>query len=152
MATTAVDPLFVDTNVLVNANIATAPLHRAALQELRSLQKAGVPLWISRQVIREYLATLSRPQTFASPQPPQALVSHVGYFLTHFLIAVDGPLVTSNLLSLITSIPIGGKQIHDANIVATMQAQGIRRLMTSNVADFTRFGALIQVIPLVPAP
>ena len=51
-----------------------------------------------------------------------------------------------------STITIGGKQVHDANIVATMQAHGLRRLLTHNTADFARFGALIQVEPLVTSP
>jgi predicted nucleic acid-binding protein len=49
---------------------------------------------------------------------------------------------------LIARIAVGGKQVHDANIVATMQAHGIRQLLTGNVADFNRFSALIRVLPL----
>ena len=44
---------------------------------------------------------------------------------------------------------IGGKQIHDANVVATMLASGIPALLTHNVSDFDRFRNLIQVISLV---
>jgi predicted nucleic acid-binding protein len=61
MATTVVDPTFVDTNVLVNAGLVTAPFHQTASKALKDLRIAGVELWISRQVLREYLATLSRP-------------------------------------------------------------------------------------------
>ena len=38
----------------------------------------------------------------------------------------------------------GGKQTHDANIVATMLAHGETRLLTFNAADFRRFDALIE--------
>jgi predicted nucleic acid-binding protein len=40
---------------------------------------------------------------------------------------------------------VAGRQVHDANIVATMLANGITRLLTFNVADFRRFAALISV-------
>jgi predicted nucleic acid-binding protein len=56
------------------------------------------------------------------------------------------------LIALLLSISVGGKQVHDANIVATMQAHGLRRLLTYNTADFARFAHLIQVEPLVPTP
>ena len=69
MATTAADPVFVDTNILVFANTATAPFHAEAQAALLSLATPGVELWISRQVLREYLATLSRPQSFTAPVP-----------------------------------------------------------------------------------
>ncbi len=59
-------PLFLDTNILVYANIAASPMHHAALHAIQNRQAAGVELWISRQVLREYIATLSRPQTYTA--------------------------------------------------------------------------------------
>lgn len=152
MTTTAVDRVFVDTNILVFANTATAPLHVEAQAALQSLATSGAELWISRQVLREYLATLSRPQAFSSPIPAATLNADIGRFQSQFQIAEDGPAVTANLLALLATIPIGGKQVHDANIVATMQAHGLRRLLTHNTADFARFGALVHVEPLVATP
>ena len=52
----------------------------------------------------------------------------------------DGPVVTDRLVSLCREVPVGGRQIHDANIVATMLAYGERRLLTFNMADFYRYG------------
>lgn len=40
------------------------------------------------------------------------------------------------------------KPIHDANIVATMLAFGVRRLLTQNVADFRRYEPQIEILPL----
>ncbi|HEY1934207.1 MAG TPA: hypothetical protein VGG99_19540 [Acetobacteraceae bacterium] len=40
------------------------------------------------------------------------------------------------------------EQAHDANIVATMQAHGVSRLLTFNTSDFRRFGALVDLNPL----
>ena len=55
----------------------------------------------------------------------------------------------ADLLTLCLTIPLGGKQVHDANIVATMQAHGIGKLLTHNTVDFARYQHLITVIPLV---
>jgi predicted nucleic acid-binding protein len=152
MATTAADPVFIDANVLVFANTATALLHAEAQAALQSFATSGAEMWISRQILREYLATLSGPQTFSSPVPAVTLIADVTRFQSQFLIAEDGPSVTANLLGLLGSIAVGGKQIHDANIVATMQARGLRRLLTHNTTDFARFGAIIQVELLVTTP
>jgi predicted nucleic acid-binding protein len=84
--------------------------------------------------------------------PVATLIADIVRFQSRFRIAEDGPAVTANLLVLLGSIPIGGRPVHDANIVATMQAHGLRRLSTHNTADFARFGALIQVEPLVTTP
>ena len=59
-------------------------------------------------------------------------------------------IVTTNLLNLLTTITINGKQVHDANIVATMQAHGIPKLLTHNTTDFARYASIITVVPLVP--
>ena len=50
------------------------------------------------------------------------------------------------LLDLVRSVPMGGKQVHDANIVATMLAHGVGRLLTLNAADFRRFADRIELI------
>lgn len=59
MAMTAVESVFVDTNVLVFANVASAPSHQQARDKLLLRRNAGADPWISRQVLREYLVTLS---------------------------------------------------------------------------------------------
>ncbi|CUS05834.1 protein of unknown function [Candidatus Promineifilum breve] len=61
----------------------------------------------------------------------------------------DTSLVTFQLLELILSLDVKGKQIHDTNIVATMLVNNVNYLFTHNVADFKRFSHLIDVIPLL---
>ena len=143
-----VSPVFLDTNVLVFATVIQAPFHRAALRAIQSLYDNGIELWISRQVLREYLAVLTRPQTFTIPQPVPALITDVRDFQNWFRVAEDNHQVTENLLTLMDRIPIGGAQVHDANIVATMQVYGVNRILTNNAADFDRFTHLITVLPL----
>lgn len=149
MATGDADTLFLDTNVLVYANVASAPLHAEALETIRSRHRSGADLWTSRQVLHEYLAVLSRPQTFTRPRPVTTLVERVRYFESRFRIAEDGRRVTAQPLALMEQFPIGGKQVHDANIVATMLVYGVPRLLTANESDFTRFACLVTMEPLV---
>jgi predicted nucleic acid-binding protein len=149
MATTAVDPIFLDTNILIYAKTALSPFHALATAKLTALAAAGHPLWVSRQVFREYLAAMSRPSALTTPIPMTALCADVRSFELQFLIAEDGPLVTTQLLALLNSVPCLGKQVHDANIVATMVTQGVRILLTHNVADFARFAGHITVLPLM---
>ena len=60
--------MFVDANVLVVARAANAPGHEAALATMAATRREE-PLRISRQVLREYLAVVTRPQTWAGPRP-----------------------------------------------------------------------------------
>jgi predicted nucleic acid-binding protein len=150
MAMPDAETLFVDTNVLVYANVAEAPLHHAVLRVIQGYEQAGQVLWISRQVLREYLATLTRPGQFLAPPSITTLMTQVRYFTARFPVADEGPLVTERLLALLAAVSVGGAQVHDANIVATMQVYRIRHLLTHNVNDFTRFSAFITIIPLMP--
>jgi len=148
MAMMDVEPVFLDTNILVFANVAEAPLHELARTAIETRYNAGTELWISRQILREYLSTLSRPQTFSKPQPVATLIERGRFFEGRFRVAEDGPQVTKKLLELMEQIAIGGKQVHDANIVATMLVHGVHFLLTHNIADFARFSQLITVLPL----
>jgi predicted nucleic acid-binding protein len=149
MATTAVDPIFLDTNILIYAKTALSPFHVAAAAKLTALAAAGHPLWVSRQTFREYLAAMSRPGALTAPVPMTALCADVRSFAAQFRVAEDGPLGTTQLLALLNSVACLGKQVHDANIVATMLAHGLGTLLTHNVADFARFAGHITVLPLI---
>jgi predicted nucleic acid-binding protein len=83
---------------------------------------------------------------------PAVLVADVTRLQAQFHVAEDGPAVTGHLLSLVQSIPMGGKQVHDANIVATMLANGLGRILTHNTADFARYASHITVEPLATTP
>ncbi len=143
------DPIFVDTNVLIYANLALSPFYPAAIGALQALHVAKAPIWISRQVLREYLAAMTRPGALTGSIAAAELAADIRSFSEQFFVAEDGPGVTDELVDLFTAVPMAGKQVHDANIVATMLVHGVRRLLTHNVDDFKRFSHLIRIVPLV---
>jgi predicted nucleic acid-binding protein len=140
--------IFIDTNILIYASVKQSLFHHKALQKLQNYQQNDFELWINRQVIREYLVVLSRPQTFSHPISNVQLLKDIQYFNNHFNIADDNQRITKELTNLITNYSVMGKQIHDANIVATMVANGILDLFTHNVKDFARYSNIIKILPL----
>jgi predicted nucleic acid-binding protein len=144
MATMDDKALFVDTNVLVYANVIETPFHEQALAAINAAYQANRTIWISRQVIREYLVTMTRPQAFEN-LPKTTVLEQIEQFTTRFDVADDIPVVTGKLLDLLANYRLGGKQVHDANIVATMQAYGIPALLTHNTKDFERFADVIRI-------
>ena len=138
--------MFIDTNVLVKARIPTAPDHNAARANLERAFEEPEPQRISRQVIREYLAVVTRPQTWTVGISRMEALDDVSRLLGSFEILEDGPSVTAALVGLCSEVMVGGRQIHDANIVATMLAHGERRLLTFNRADFRRYGDRIELV------
>ena len=138
--------MFIDTNVLVKSRVPSAPDHDAARASLERAFRDPEPLRISRQVIREYLAVVTRPQTWTVAITREDALDDVSRLIGSFEILEDGPLVTESLVGLCRDIPAGGRQIHDANIVATMLAHGEHRLLTFNVSDFRRYGDRIELV------
>jgi predicted nucleic acid-binding protein len=145
------DSAFVDTNVLLRALTPQLELHAEANTLLRDAWAKGDELWISRQVIREYLAQVTRPQAFTQPLSGEQLAGQVQTIEALFRVADDTLEVTTQPVALLREYPTGGKQVHDANIVATMLVNGIDCLFTANVADMRRFADKITLIPLVAA-
>lgn len=152
MAMLGGNSVFLDTNVLIHATIAQSQLYRIAQDKIAQLKRDGNELWISRQVLREYLAALTRPQAFLSltrPLPISTLSQEVRHLKTQYRVAEDVLQVTEELLNLTARYPVGGKQVHDANIAATMLVYGIRQILTENTSDFNRFAGLINIVPLL---
>ena len=144
--------MFIDTNILTNARVSEAPNHLIARESLDLALEENEPLRISRQVLREYLAVMTRPQIWDIPLTREEVLQDVNTFLNAFEILEDGPSVTEMLMALCREVAVGGRQIHDANIVATMLAYGERRLLTFNTSDFRRYGERIELIDVESQP
>jgi predicted nucleic acid-binding protein len=100
----------------------------------------------SRQILREYFAVVTRPGGGSEPLPTPVALEDFARFSRSFEILKDGPLVGSQLVELCRAVAVAGRQVHDANIVATMLAHGETRLLTMNRSDFRRFEARIEIV------
>ncbi len=136
---------FVDTNVLVYSTATGAPLHLRARAALSAATSSG-RVAISRQILREYLSVATRPQAWAQPRALIDAMADADRFARRFLVLEDGPRVWGELRALAKTFAFGGPLVNDANIVATMLAYRETRIVTFNVADFRRFGSLIQIV------
>ena len=145
MVTTDVKRVFVDTNILASALLPESPRYFHARGILRRLAEADAEVWISRQVIREYLATMTRYEPLWNDVTRATLIDSGRTLERHYFVAEDLPLVAEQLYFLLGQVPTGGKQVHDANIVATMIAYDVRTLLTYNLADFKRFSSFIEI-------
>jgi predicted nucleic acid-binding protein len=62
--------MFVDTNVLVHAAVPAAAERQRARVALAHHVAGGEPLCISRQVLREFVAVITRPQFWMQAMTP----------------------------------------------------------------------------------
>jgi predicted nucleic acid-binding protein len=148
MATTVADPVFVDTNVLVYSTRPLSAHHAAAARALARIGAGGATLLISPQILREYLAVVTRPEATAPGLPMPAAINDVHRFRTMFRVAEDRASVLDRLIEILSAHRPAGRQVHDANVVATMLDCRVHRLLTFNGADFKRFVPLIEIDPL----
>jgi predicted nucleic acid-binding protein len=142
--------VFLDTNILVYAAFPSLRLHAVAIARLAELRQLDVVFWISRQILREFLAATTRPGAI-DPAPPIAVLTRtVRDFAAGFTVAEDSSGVTAHLLDILETVGAQGKQVHDANIAATLRHCGIPNLLTHNTSDFARYQPWITVLPLIP--
>lgn len=143
---TAGDILFVDTNILLTATDEGRRDHELALSVFGLALENGIHLALSGQVVREYLVVATRPvaENGLGMKSVDA-IANVREFRNRTLFLEEPEQVSRQLLSLVEELRISEKQVHDANIVATMLAHSIPVLVTENPQDFKRFASIETV-------
>ncbi|MBX2928803.1 MAG: hypothetical protein KF852_13290 [Saprospiraceae bacterium] len=106
-------------------------------------------MWLSRQVLREFAVIISREMQSLGKIDFQLLESTIMRLEEDFFVAEDNQLITFRLLRLLEETNSSDKQVHDANIVATMLVHGLDTILTHNTQDFKRFSHLITLMPLI---
>lgn len=141
--------VLVDTNVLLSATASQRSLHPDALTLLNTWPNQGIVLAASSQVFREYLVVATRPvESNGLGLGTEDALANVAAFHGRMRLLVDSEDVWERLQILIAKYDCKGKQIHDANVVASALAWGIPKLVTANVDDFKRFAGELEVIDL----
>jgi predicted nucleic acid-binding protein len=143
------DRAMLDTNVLLAATDEGRAEHDQALAIVNDWPGRGTTLYASGQIMREYLAVATRPaeKNGLGLTPADALANVRAFRSRTTLLAEDGK-VADRLLALLEDVACGGKQVHDANVVATMLVHGIGSIVTINTQDFTRFEQQVSLVGL----
>jgi len=149
MTPTAGEILFIDTNVLLTATDRSRNHHVTARNLLTEAAKGTFHLALSGQVVREYLVVATRPVDVngLGLSPRDAMRNVEVFTRLPFTFCDESEAVSIRLRQLTSQYGFIGRQIHDANIVATMAVHGISHLVTQNTSDFEQMGE-IQVSDL----
>ena len=106
----------------------------------------GLRLAVSGQILREYLVVATRPvDVNGLGLDVRDATANVSEFLRRLDLYDETEAVSERLCRLARIHDLRGKRIHDANIVATMMAHGIRALVTQNLEDFAPFDEIAIV-------
>jgi predicted nucleic acid-binding protein len=144
------DRALIDTNVLLSATDQGRAEHARAIAVLDQWPAAGTVLYASGQILREYLSVSTRPEAQNGLGMTQAdAVTNARALRGRLRVLDENDKVLDRLLDLLDGdAQCGGKQVHDANLVATALVHGIGAVVTLNVEDFIRFEEHVSVIDL----
>ena len=141
-----------DTNVLVYAYYTDTSHYSAAFPLLDRAQDPGALLCVSPQVLAEFYAVITNPRRVnAAFTVNEALAEIEKIRALPGMILLPVPLdVVDRWVGLLREHPIIGRQIFDAQLVATMLGNGLTKVYTFNRADFERFPGLEALTPIAP--
>lgn len=100
-------------------------------------------LFVNGQVFREYLVVATRPVAANGlGMCAGDAVENLRNLKRCLLVLAEDAETATHLSHLVSTHGLKGKRIHDANLVATMRMNGLRRLKTFNPDDFGGFAGL----------
>jgi predicted nucleic acid-binding protein len=132
--------LFLDTNILLGATDESRPHHLLASRLLAASGSFGRRCALSGQIIREYLVVATRSvEANGLGLSADDALANIEQLAERLEFCEETQAVSTRLRSLVRAHRWTGKKIHDANVVATMEAHGITRLVTENPDDFEAY-------------
>ncbi|MBI5323920.1 MAG: type II toxin-antitoxin system VapC family toxin [Ignavibacteriae bacterium] len=136
------EKLFVDTNILIYSTEYKSPNHHIAKELLIEFSKSH-KLFINSQVLREYAKYISVVAN------NEIAISEINTLKEQFEILYENSEVFNNWLDLMKRYKIISKVVFDCNIVATMLANNVKKILTNNPKDFKIYENAIEIVPLV---
>jgi predicted nucleic acid-binding protein len=137
-----------DTNILVRLVDRASAQHVAAVAAVASLLAQGHELYITAQTLIEFWSVATRPLSANGlGWDTTRIFAELNDIRSRFPLLDDTPGVFQNWLRLVSAEAVRGRQVHDARLVAVMEAHSITHLLTFNVNDFRRFATITVVHP-----
>lgn len=137
-----------DTNLLLRMVDAASVHHRMAVDSLAALLRGRHDAFITAQNLIEFWAVATRPVEANGLGWNRGRTSaEVAALRQRFPFLPDSPDILGRWLTLVETFPVTGKRVHDARLVAVLQAHGVEHLVTFNVGDFTAFTGVSIIHP-----
>lgn len=138
-----------DTNILLRSAEPAHPTHQQAVESVKKLLQNGDRVCLIPQNLIEFWNVATRPldkNGFGwTPAKTDAEISRLESLLT---VLPDTQAIYREWRKLVLQHSVIGKQVHDARIVAAMNAHQITKLLTFNHKDFKRFQNITVIDPL----
>ena len=137
-----------DTNLLLRLADPASPQHIIATEALAQLLRQGDEVFLTPQNFIEFWAVATRPVAANGfGWDSNRTAREVTELQARFPMLPDSPDIFRHWLQLVKQRPVHGKRVHDARLVAVLQAHSVEHLITFNTSDFTVFSSLSLVDP-----
>ena len=137
-----------DTNLLLRLADTASPQHPIAADALARLLRQGDEVYLTPQNFIEFWAVATRPvEANGFGWSSERTTKEVTELQERFPLLPDSPEIFTRWLELVTALPVHGKRVHDARLVAVLQAHAAEHLITFNTSDFNVFESLSLVDP-----
>jgi len=138
-----------DTNVLVYSVFGDSEKHIPARRLLEQAGDAAGGLCVCSQVLAEFFAVVTDPRRVSAPRQPEEALAVIEAILSlPGITLLPTPAETVHgWVALVRRQPVTGGRVFDAQLAATMLANGVIRIHTFNRADFARFSELEVITP-----
>jgi predicted nucleic acid-binding protein len=137
-----------DTNILLRLVDRVSTYHSAALLAVMRLLSAGYEVYITAQNLIEFWSVVTRPLTANGfGWDVTRAHSEVDALRDRFPLIEDTPDIFVRWLQLVVAVGVNGRQVHDARLVAVMEAHAITHLLSFNVDDFRRYRSITVIHP-----
>ncbi|HEY7392059.1 MAG TPA: type II toxin-antitoxin system VapC family toxin [Bryobacteraceae bacterium] len=132
--------ILADTNFLLRRTQPDHPSHLLAVESVAKLLASSEPVYFTFQNVAEFWNIATRPIVNNGLGFSSVLALEELEKIERFLAVLpDSPAVYAEWKRLVVRHGVLGSKVHDARLVATMNVHGIRRILTFNTADFSRY-------------
>lgn len=141
-----------DTNILLRFSRQADPRHPEVYAAVEHLRERNERLCFAPQNAAELWNVMTRPvDRNGFGETPAATDALLNKLETVFAMLPDDPAMYGHWRRLVRAAAVSGVQVHDARLVAWMQAHGVTHLLTLNAADFARYADLAGIVVVEPA-
>ena len=139
----------VDGNILVQLALADHPANVRTIAAVQSEMQAGSRLVFPSLIATEFLHVITDERRFAPALAMPEALDWMRDLLANPAVRLLEPTQASMTQTLLwmRQHQLGRKRILDTHLAAILHTNGVRRLLTSNPADFKIFGVIETVTP-----
>ena len=142
------EPYLADTNILLRLVLRDDPEYSLVRTAVQKLQRDGVSLCYTSQNLVEFWNVATRPKNRNGFGLSIAEVDReVGLIETDLTLLPENDRIHPLWRRLVVAHAVSGVQVHDARLVAAMQANGVKYLLTLNDQDFSRYTGVTVLHP-----